>query len=223
MGSVFGDILPLAIGVALSPIPIAAVIVMLMTPAARVNGPVFLVVWIASLTLIGVAVFLLPGLETSRGEPTRLAGILRGVLGLVLIGASAWQWRARPRPGAPVPAPPWLARIDGFKPAQAAGLAVLLTAVHPKNLPLTLAAAAIIDESGLQPAQQGMGLVVFVALASSTIALLVLACLLFGRATERPLVRAREWLVAHNTVVTALLLLVFGILLVRGALRILFP
>jgi len=221
MGSVLGDVLPLAIGVAFSPIPVAAVIVMLMTSGARINAPLFLLAWMGSLTLIGVAVFLLPGLETLRGDPTRLAGVLRAGLGLLLLVAAVRQWRARPGPGEPAPTPPWMARLDGLGPAKAAGLAVLLTAVHPKNLPLAVAAAAIIDESRLAPAQQAAGLLTFVALASSSVALPVLSFLAFGRAADRPLARAKDWLVAHNAVVTALLLLLFGILLIFGALRIL--
>ena len=41
MGGAIGGSLPLAIGVALSPIPIIAVVLMLTTPTARVNGPAF--------------------------------------------------------------------------------------------------------------------------------------------------------------------------------------
>jgi len=221
MDTVLGDVLPLAFGVALSPIPVAAVIIMLMTPAARVNAPLFLVSWMAGLTVIGVAVFLLPGLETRRGDPTMVAGILRGALGLLLLGMAIRQWRARPEAGKPVPTPPWMARVHGFGPAQAAGLGVLLTAVHPKNLPLTIAAAAMIDESRLLPGQQAVGLLVFVVLASTSVGIPVMIFLLFGRAADQPLARAKEWLVAHNAVVTALLLLVFGTLLVTGAIRIL--
>ena len=52
MGPVIGDFLPAAIGVAISPIPIIAVILMLLTPRARTNGPAFLVGWIVAL-LVG--------------------------------------------------------------------------------------------------------------------------------------------------------------------------
>jgi hypothetical protein len=41
MGTVIGQILPLAIGVALSPLPIIAVILILTTPAGRANGIAF--------------------------------------------------------------------------------------------------------------------------------------------------------------------------------------
>lgn len=61
MGEAIGDILPLAIGVALSPVPIIAIVLMLGTPRARVNGPAFAVGWLAGLTVVGTIVLLVVG------------------------------------------------------------------------------------------------------------------------------------------------------------------
>ena len=52
MGAAIGQALPLAVGVALSPIPIIAVVLMLMSARARLNGPGS----VLGLLLIGVAV-----------------------------------------------------------------------------------------------------------------------------------------------------------------------
>ena len=38
-----GNSLPMAVGIALSPLPVASVIILLMTPQARTNAPTFLV------------------------------------------------------------------------------------------------------------------------------------------------------------------------------------
>lgn len=46
MGQAIGQILSFAVGVALSPLPIIAVVLMLATPTGRVNGPAFLSGWI---------------------------------------------------------------------------------------------------------------------------------------------------------------------------------
>jgi len=53
VGDVIGDILPMAVGVAVSPVPIAAVIVMLFTPKAKTNAPAFMIGWIVGLLLVG--------------------------------------------------------------------------------------------------------------------------------------------------------------------------
>ncbi len=50
-----GAILPFGVGVALSPVPIIAVILMLMSARARVNGPMFIVGWLVGLA-VGTAI-----------------------------------------------------------------------------------------------------------------------------------------------------------------------
>jgi membrane protein YqaA with SNARE-associated domain len=46
MGAVIGDVLPLAIGIAISPIPIIAAILMLFSPRATSTSTGFLLGWI---------------------------------------------------------------------------------------------------------------------------------------------------------------------------------
>ena len=61
MGQAIGDLLPSAIGVALSPVPIIAVILMLGTPRARSNGPAFAVGWVLGMVIVSVIVLLVAG------------------------------------------------------------------------------------------------------------------------------------------------------------------
>jgi hypothetical protein len=49
MGEAIGHSLPLAIGVALSPVPIIAVVVLLTSSRARSLGPVFVLGWLLGL------------------------------------------------------------------------------------------------------------------------------------------------------------------------------
>jgi hypothetical protein len=50
MGKAIGDLLPAAVGVAISPLPIVAVVLMLVAARGRLTGPAFLLGW-----LVGVA------------------------------------------------------------------------------------------------------------------------------------------------------------------------
>ena len=50
MGKVVGDVLGLAAGVAISPLPIIAIILILATPRGRLNGPLFTIGWILGLS-----------------------------------------------------------------------------------------------------------------------------------------------------------------------------
>ena len=53
--------LPTAVGVALSALPIVAVVLMLVTPRGRVNGPAFIIGWWLGLGIVGVIVLSVAG------------------------------------------------------------------------------------------------------------------------------------------------------------------
>ena len=53
MGDAIGQVLSFGVGVALSPVPIIAVVLMLGTPRARSNGPAFVAGWILGLAVVG--------------------------------------------------------------------------------------------------------------------------------------------------------------------------
>jgi Sap, sulfolipid-1-addressing protein len=61
MGEAIGQLLPFAVGVAVSPMPIVAVILMLVTPKARSNGPAFLLGWLVGVGLGGAVLLALAG------------------------------------------------------------------------------------------------------------------------------------------------------------------
>jgi hypothetical protein len=79
MGQAIGGSLPLAIGIAAArPIPIIAVVLVLATPKARVNGPTFLLGWLLGLGVVGALVVSIAG--SALSESVRRTGHL-GQLG----------------------------------------------------------------------------------------------------------------------------------------------
>src|SRR4051794_17240611 len=131
MGEAVGQLLSFGVGVALSPVPIIAVVLMLATPRGRVNGPAFLAGWVVGLAVVGAVVLVIAsrGDAGEAGAPADWVSVLKLVLGVLLLGLAVRQWRGRPRgdqrPGLPaggktvgtVP-PPKGARLA---PAPAAG------------------------------------------------------------------------------------------------------
>jgi threonine/homoserine/homoserine lactone efflux protein len=76
------------------------------------------------------------------------------------------QWRGRPREDEDAALPKWMQAIDTFKPGKAVGMGLLLSAVNPKNLLLTIAAASAIAQTGIDTGGQAVALAVFVVIGT---------------------------------------------------------
>ena len=212
MNAVIGDILPLALAVAISPIPIIATILMLMSPKPRPLGLSFLGGWVVG---IGVAVVaftllggILPGPETGGSRP--VVGTIQLIVGALLLLMAVKQWRGRPGPGEDAELPKWMAAIDTMKPGAALGLALLLSAVNPKNLLLPVAAGASIGRAQLGTGPAAIVIAVFVVIAAVTVAAPVVLYLVAPGKAADVLDEVRAWLVANNAAIMAVLLLVIG-------------
>ena len=221
MGDAIGGFLPYAVGVAISPIPVAGVLLMLVTKRAKTNGPLFLLGWLAGLTVVGAIVFLIPGLEPGAGEPSDTTGIVKGVLGILLLVLGIRAWSSRPGEGEVATIPSWMERIEGFNGMTALGMGLLLSALNPKNLLLTVAGTATISSVGMKTSQEYIALAVFVAIASITILVPVFVYLILGERGERTMTSAKDWLVQNNETVMSILLLLISAALIGDAFEIL--
>ena len=212
-----GGSLPMSAGIALSPLPVAAVIMILMSSSARTNAPAFLLGWILGILTVGLVVFLVPGIETARGDPTALSGMIRVVMGAALLFLSVHQWRQRPEPDKPIEVPKILAHLDQVNVVQSLITGFLLSGVNPKNLILCAAGAAMIDASRLNPGEQIISLLVFTAIASLTVAIPIAIYFLARHSAETIFSDWKDWLIKNNLTIKIVLLLVFGTLLIgRG-------
>ena len=219
MGQAIGQILPLAVGVAISPVPIIAVILMLFSRRARVNGPVFLLGWVLALAVVSDVVYAVSDQSNASTSSTASDTISWGkiVFGVLFLLLAMRQWRSRPAPGEEPPMPKWMAGVDSLTPAKALGLGVLLAGVNPKNLLLTVAAAAGLAQLGLSTTDVAVSLLVFVVVGSLTIAGPVVYYLTGGDRAKETLDELKGWLAVHNAAVMAVLFLVFGVdLIAKG-------
>jgi hypothetical protein len=219
-GGALGDLLPLAVGIAISPVPIIACILMLFSPRAKANGPAFLAGWLAGIAVATSVFFVLSGaVDNSEGTGGPSIGdVLFLVLGLGAILLGIRMWRGRPSPGEEAPLPGWMAAIDGFTPARALGLAFLLSAVNPKNLGLAAAAGIVIDRAVDAGGSAVAMIVLFVLVAGLSIAVPVVYLFAGGDAARRTLDGWRTWLGVHNAAVMAVLIVVIGAKLVGNGL-----
>jgi threonine/homoserine/homoserine lactone efflux protein len=212
MADAIGQVLPFAVGVALSPVPIIAVVLMLGTPRARTNGAMFILGWLVGLSLVGVTVLLVSsGADASGGDdPATWVSILKLVLGVLLLGIAARQWRGRPRGDADASLPKWMSTIDRFTPARAAAMALALSAINPKNLVLTVGAAAAIAQTGASTGGQAVALAVFVLLGTLGPGIPVAVYFLMGERATHILDDLKTWMGRNNAAIMAVICLVIG-------------
>ena len=219
MGGAFGDILPLAVGVAVSPIPIIAIVLMLGTPRARTNGPAFAAGWLAGLTIVGAIVLVLASGKSASdtGGPATWTSVLRLVFGALFLLLAARSWHGRPQPGQEAQMPKWMHAIDGFGAGKSFGVGALLSGLNPKNLALSVAAAAAIAQAEISGGEQAAALAVFVVLGSVTILAPVVIYFTMGAKAKEILDGLKLWLSAHNAAIMTVLLLVLGAKLIGDA------
>jgi threonine/homoserine/homoserine lactone efflux protein len=217
MGGVIGELLPLALGVAISPVPIIAVILMLLAPRAGASSAGFGLGWVVGIVVVTVVVLLVAGgagVGGTSDEPSTAASWIVLVIGLLLLLAAVRQRRGRPRAGEPAPLPKWMAAIDGVTPVKATGLGFLLSAVNPKNLLMCVAAGVTVAGGGLDTGEAVVAVAVFVVIAASTVLVPVVGYAVASDRMRHPLDELKGWLQQHNVAVMAVLLLVIGAVLV---------
>jgi Sap, sulfolipid-1-addressing protein len=213
MGSVIGEILPLALGIAISPIPIIAVILMLLSPGAKGASVGFMIGWVAGIVVAVVLFTLLSSVIPQDSDGGSSAGgVIKIIFGVLLLFLAFRQWRGRPAKGEQATMPKWMSAIDSMTVAKALGLGFLLAAVNPKNLLMAASAGLIIGGAGLVFGQ-GLALVIiiFVLLAACTVMIPVIGYLIASARLAGPLDRLRGWLVENNSTIMAVLLLVIGV------------
>lgn len=209
MGAVLGELLPLALAVSISPVPIMAVILMLLGPRASGLSMGFLIGWVVGIvgaTAVVVVLARTIGLSASSGEPSAVVSWVKLVLGLLMLGLAVKQWRSREQPGLPG----WMKAIDKLTPVKAAGLGIALSGVNPKNLMMCVAAGVTIAQGA---AHEILLLVVFTVLAACGIAVPVIVHAVAADRMRAPLDRLRNWLERNNATVMFVLLLVIGVVL----------
>ncbi|WP_166908532.1 GAP family protein [Mycobacterium sp. DL440] len=208
-GSVFAELIPLALVVALSPLSIIPAVLVLHTPRPRPAGLAFLTGWflgLAALTAIFVGV---SGLLGELDEPPTWASWLRIVVGAALIVFGAFRFLTRAKSEH---MPGWMSSLSTLTPIKAGAAGAVLTVVNPKVLFICAAAGLAIGSAGLgQPGVWAAGLY-FVLAAGSTVALPILAYAVSGERLDPALARLKEWMERNHAVLVAAILVVIGLL-----------
>jgi threonine/homoserine/homoserine lactone efflux protein len=150
---------------------------------------------------------LLPSQDS--GGSSLVASVIKMVVGVLLVVLALRQWRGRPAGGDQAELPNWMAGVDSMTPGKALVLGLLLSAVVPKNLLLALSAGLIVGEAGFSGGQAAVVIVLFTAIATSTVAVPVVAHLVASAQVHR-----RLWLSRPPSVRVTTLPVACGVVIV---------
>jgi threonine/homoserine/homoserine lactone efflux protein len=216
--AVLGQLIPLALVVAMSPLTIIpAIVLVLQSARARPTGLAFLAGWLVGLAATTTVFVQLPRLldGLSRPAPT-WAGWVRIGVGVALVAFGVWRWLTRHRV---TKQPAWLNRLGRITPAGAGAVGLGLILVNPKVLVMNAAAGLVIGTAGLGAPGAGLAVAYYTAIAGSTVLTPILAYAVAGDRVDHQLERMKYWMERQHAVLMAGFLAVVGLLLVYTGIR----
>jgi hypothetical protein len=211
------DLLPAAIGIAANPPAVIAVILLLSSARPNRNAGAFVAGWMGGLLLAGGAALLLGDIAVLLGDPTVAFLALKLAIGIGLIVLAVRKWQASRRKLGEREMPGWMASLAGFSAGRSFVVALLFAGLNPKTLAFNIAGVLFIVEAELAVPAKLLMFGVFVLLASMTVGIPLLYHLVAPRSSARVLASVSRWLVNHGTAITAVVLIVIGVLLVLDA------
>lgn len=211
-----GELVPLALVVALSPVSIIpAVVLVLHTDHPKPTSLAFMAGWLVGLA-VSTAVFVaVPHIVEGLDHTPPWMPWVRVGIGALLIVAAVGRWMTRNRTTRP---PAFLDRLGKVTPPGAAVIGFALVVANPKVLVMNAAAGLIIGTAAAG-VMVWAAIGVYTVLAGSTVIAPILAYAMAGERVDGQLERMRNWMQREHATLTAVTLLAVGILLVYTGIR----
>lgn len=213
-----GELLPLAVALALSPLAIASVVLMLLSSRPRAAAIAFLLGFWAAIGVVSTAAYLLASVLPHDGDRALSAPFLLLGLGLAAIALAVRQWRTWPKAGDELELPGWIAKVESITTPSAFVMGAFFGGLKPKNLLLSIGVGVSLDALAVTTGEAAVVLVVVTVIASAPIMVPVIVSLVALDRIRDSLDRLRSWLVQHNSAMVGVILLLVGVLLVGKAL-----
>ncbi|MBU4337110.1 MAG: GAP family protein [Actinobacteria bacterium] len=205
------QLIPIAAGIILSPLPIAAIIAVLLSPRARTNGFAYAAAfWSVCFGVTAVTALTTSHASSAGGTHGTATTILGLVLTIGFLALAVASWVTRPKHGAPAKAPGWLQAIDGMSAGRAFGLGIVMALTNGKNIPLELKAGALIGSGGHGAATALAVAALFALGASLGILVPTLLAATGIPAVTTTLARLKALLISHNAVIMTVLFAVLA-------------
>lgn len=213
MTQVLGDLIPYAVAVAISPLPLIAVLLLFRSPHARAASVAFLVSRFLVVALVAGVVAFAAELLPEFDDSSLLLAVLRILVGLALMVWAVVKVLKRPKRGDDVDMPGWMASIENSTVPSAARLGLLLSVANVKELAFGFGAGLTMASADLAVGPTILIAVLYALVACLALLVVIVAFLVAEQRVRGPLDSARGWLVRNNSVLIAGVLLIIGAIL----------
>ena len=210
-----GQLLPLAVAVAISSVPIMATILILLSPKRAQSAVPFLIGWVLGiLVVVSVCTLFAQVVPASRSprRPETVIGIAEILIGVALIVIAIFEWR-RSRRNPTDAMPKWLNAVGTFGAWPAFGIAFALN-LRPKGLLLAIAAGLVLRAESLSLGESAVAILIYTVIGCSTVAVPIIVTLAAPERMEPRLISSKEWIGRNSGVVTALILILIGVVII---------
>lgn len=216
MTQIAHQMIPMIVGLLLSPIPAAALIVMLMTNRARRNGLAFVLGWLLGIFGVGLIVISFPGLGASTATPSGDGfGLIRMTIGLTLISWAIYKAYRRYHTIQPE-TPAFFERLDHISVSRAFGIGLLVSAGNIKNLGFSAAAALMLNQAVLGFSASIPYLIGYSLAGSMTLMIPFGLYVLMHHRADPLLERWKNWLISNHIYVLSGVVIYVGLMIIRG-------
>ncbi|MDT7722059.1 MAG: hypothetical protein QOE94_3070 [Mycobacterium sp.] len=182
----------------------------LQAPHPRPTSLAFLGGWLLGLAALTAIFVASSGALTGlRNSPPTWASWLRVVLGLALIAFGIYRWLTRHRHSE---SPKWMRSFATLTPGRAGITGLALVVVRLEVLTMCALAGLAIGSSGLSIAADSITSAIFLAVASSTVAIPVLAYAGAGHRLDDSMARIKDWMEKNNAALLAAILVLIGLM-----------
>ena len=205
--------MPMAIGLALSPLPVLALLIILMTANARSNALWFLSGWVFGIVSVGGLAYFIPSLIPEDSSSSGISLWIRFITGIFLLIGAWYQYRKRPNHGEAPRVPGWITRLDDVSARQSIFTGFALSGLNVKNAVFIGGGIIAMITAGVSDFSLGAAFIIFMCIGSTFVILPIVLFYIFGTRAEASLAKARHWLSRHIHSVLALLLLVISLIL----------
>lgn len=208
-----GQVLPQAIAVAVSPMPLVALVV-LMIGGDRKAAFVWAFGWMVAVFVgLGIGTLLAgtgPGAATTGTDGRTGPDWLALVIGILFWALSLRSFRHMPKKGEIPAEPRWMKGVSAMKPIAALGLVFVILLINPKNTAVYLSVGPVVAANTTGVTEAVATILIITLIASCTPIIVALIPAFMGSKADSVLNDMHDWLIRHNSLILAVLFLILG-------------